>query len=413
MIRGIVPALAEGGKIKIGGLGETRQSKGGGTYRVPLKLDHFLITRTTRDTAGDLEIDADVMAALKKDADGQVREIPIVLHSDAIDDVFPTTYALYAGKRLACRGDGVAAIRWEMNAQGQRTGKTTEMKCPCPYLGATSGPICKPHGTLHCSIALPGVAVAGVVHKWRTTSIISIQRMIGSLQQILSLCGTLRGVPLWLRVEPVTVAPAGAPPSTVYCCHVELRAADVLAVQQQALRVAELRRALNGGVEDPAQYRLLLAPPAGDQETVEEQAEVADEFHSEAEAVPAAPRIMVPQPKAHAPAPAPAPAHAGPPPPPAPPEAPAQPPPAEPGLRWTGLVEHMDSKTGDSKGRKWVCYFVIVAGHRFGTFSESDAAVASSALANKTIVGIRWEKTDKGERLLSIEPLEDDDTIPF
>ena len=277
MIHGITPTLAEGGKIKIGRLGDERTSKGGKKFRLPVKLDHFLVTKTTRDEKGDLEWDKEVMAALEKDKDGQARAIPIVLHSDDIDDVFPTAYALYTGRRLACRGDGQVATRWEMK-DGNRTGASKEMACPCDYLGAESGPICKPHGTLHCSIALPGVAVAGAVHKWRTTSIISIQRMIGSLQQILGMCGTLRGIPLWLKVDPITVSPAGGKATTVYCCHVELRAKDIMDVQNKALRMAEMRRALGGGGE----YKLLITPPAGDHETLEEQAEVQQEFHTDA-----------------------------------------------------------------------------------------------------------------------------------
>lgn len=279
MIHGLIPTLAEGGKIKVGKLGETRKSKSGGTYRMPVKLDHFLVTKTTRDENGDLELDTAVMAALKKDADGQVRSIPIILHADDIEAVFPSTYAMYEGRRLSCRGDGQEATRWELGKDGRRTGKSAQIPCPCAFLESGK---CKPHGTLHCSIAIPGVAVAGSVHKWRTTSIISVQRMIGSLQQILSLCGTLRGVPLWLRVEPLTVTPKGAPPSTVYCCHIELRAKDILAVQRKALQAAQMRRALGAGTDEA--YKLIVAPPAGDQESVEEQDEVSQEFHPEHEA---------------------------------------------------------------------------------------------------------------------------------
>lgn len=280
MIKGLQPALAEGGKIKIGGLGEVRQVRNSDrTYRIPLKLDHFLVTKTTRDAQGDLEVNEELMAALPKDDDGHCREIPIVLHSDVIDEVFPTTYALYSGRRLACRGDGEAATRWEIDKEGNRTGNTKQIQCPCSFLGATKGLICKPHGTLHCSIALPDMAVAGAVHKWRTTSLISIQRMIGSLQQIQATCGTVRGLPLTLRVEPVQVTPPGQKASTVYCCHVELRAANLIAAQRQALQLAQMRRAV-AGVDDGKTYRALIAAPAMN-ESPEEEAEVAAEFHPE------------------------------------------------------------------------------------------------------------------------------------
>lgn len=281
MIKGIIPALAEGGKIKIGGLGEERTSKSGKKFRMPVKLDHFLVTRTTRDEAGDLDLDEALMGALPKDHDGQIRAIPIVLHSDVIDEVFPTTYALYSGRKLACRGDGEAATRWAFQ-NGNRTSATKEIKCPCELLRATNGPCCKPHGTLHCSIVAEGQAVAGAVHKWRTTSLISIQRMIGSLQQILATCGTMRGLPLWLKLEAIQVQPDGVGASTVYCCHVELRAKDLLSVQQKALELAQMRKALAG--DDGAirtAYRALIEAPANDHETAAEQEEIAAEFYPE------------------------------------------------------------------------------------------------------------------------------------
>lgn len=269
MIKGIVPTLAEGGKIKIGGLGPKKTSSRGNEFRAPVKLDHFLVTTTQRNAAGDLIIDTAIMEALPKGSDGKCREIPIVLHDDDIERVFPTTLALYTGKKLACRGDHETAVRYEMK-NGERTGNVKEMKCPCDFLNAKTQPVCKPHGTLHCSIRIPGHAVAGSVYKWRTTSLISIQRMIGSLQQILSICGTLTGVPLQLVLEPIQVTPVGAPASTVYCCHVELRAADIQQVQRQAIESAQMRQKVRALVS--------YTPPAID-ESDDEESEVAQEFH--------------------------------------------------------------------------------------------------------------------------------------
>lgn len=270
MIKGLTPTLAEGGKIKIGKLGEARKSDRGNEYRLPTKLDHFIITKTTRDASGDFEIDDPIMEALDKDEDGCIREIPIVLHTDEIDEVFPTAYALYKSRKLLCRGDGERAVKAGGDA----------CTCPCPFLGATAGPVCKPHGTLHCSIRVPGQAVAGAVHKWRTTSIVSIQRMLGSLMQIKATCGSMRGLPLSLVLQPVTVTP-GDTTTTVYCCHVELRAADLLSVQQQALQMAQMRKAVELGDYDHQEYKALLEPPAGDHETAQDHADISDEFHPE------------------------------------------------------------------------------------------------------------------------------------
>jgi hypothetical protein len=279
MIRNLIPRLAEAGKIKIGTHGPERKSAKGAAFRPPVKLDHFLVTTTTRNEAGDLELDAGMMEAIGTDTDGKIRAIPIVLHSDNIDEVFPTSYALYSGKRCACRGDGETAIRRELDKDKRFTGAEKTRKCPCEYLNAESGPKCKPNGKLFCSIAATGSAVAGAVHVWRTTSIISIQQMIGSLMQIKAITGTLRGIPLWLRVKPLVVEPAGSGPITVYVCHAELRAKDIAEVQRAALDAAKVRREL--GFEDD-EYRRMIRLPAHD-ESLDEQAEVAEEFYPENE----------------------------------------------------------------------------------------------------------------------------------
>lgn len=297
MIKNIRPALAEGGKIKIGGLGGKRLKRGGDKsnpgdwYRLPVKYSHFLVTSTARDDAGDFVVDMGVMESLRSfganggeaeiDRGGRrmrvpyIREIPIILHSDEIDEVFPTAYAMYSGRKLACRGDGETATRWKVQA-GVRTDETKQMACPCEFLGAKGRTVCKPHGVLHCSINVQGHAVAGAVHKWRTTSLISVQQMIGSLQQVLHTVGTLRGIPLVLRLDDMEVSPEGAS-STVYVCHVELRARDVQEVQRQALEAANLRAQVGAAVD----YRALVSPPAGDDEDDEEQSDVGLEFHPE------------------------------------------------------------------------------------------------------------------------------------
>jgi len=276
MIKGITPRLAEAGKIKIGGLGPERESKNKTKYRLPQKLDHFLITHTERNEAGDLEIDGEIMKNMERDSDKKIRAIPIILHSDNIDEVFPTSYALYSGRRCACRGDGEKALRREIKEK-QYTGESKTIECPCPYLQANEGPKCKPNGKLFCSIAVPNSSIAGAVHIWRTTSMISINQMIGSLLQIQTICGTLRGLPLWLRVKPITVEPPGQGALTVYCCHVELRAADIIATQHKALEAAKLRRELGG---DDLGYRKMLMEH-DQNETVDEQEAIAAEFYAE------------------------------------------------------------------------------------------------------------------------------------
>lgn len=277
MIHGLRPKLAEAGKIKIGTLGEERPIRGTDRkFRLPVKQDHFTITRSIRGTDGILLADQALMDALPKDKDGKCRAIPIVLHSDLIEEVFPHEYAMYSGKSLACRGDGQRATRWAFDRETkQRLDKTTEIACPCTFLGAKGKLTCKPHGRLYCSIAVPGAAIAGAVHVWRTTSIISIEQMLGSLLQIRSLVGALRGVPLTLRVLPLQVAPEGKP-TTVYVCHVELRASDLVEVQRSVLERRKMEVALNGKTAVP---RLAIA--GLEEEPEDEQHEVASEFYAQ------------------------------------------------------------------------------------------------------------------------------------
>ena len=269
MIKGLQPSLAEAGKIKIGGLGKEMTSKRGNKFRAPQKFDSFVVTSTHRDKDGNLMPDRALMEALPKGPEGRVKELPIILHSDDIDSVFPTAYAYYAGKKLLCCGDGETARQWN----DSRT-KQTDVPCPCPKLAAKE---CKPQGTLHCSIALPGHAVAGAVYKWRTTSIISINRMIGSLQQILATVGVLRGIPLTLKVEPITVSPGGKS-TTVYCCHIELRASDISEVQRDVIAAKEMRKAIGAG-DNEAEYKKLVS--AVMEESEQEQAETQQEFDPE------------------------------------------------------------------------------------------------------------------------------------
>lgn len=268
MIKGFTPHLAEGGKIKIGGLGEARKSKSGNDFRLPVKFDHFIVTETERDpSTGNFRERESVMSRLEKDHDGLVREIPIVVHSDEIEEIFPTAYALYSGRRMQCRGDGETATRKNAN------GGTSAVACPCDQLGKA----CKPHGTLHCSIRVPGQGLAGAVYKVRTTSEITIRRIIGSLIQIRQTVGVLRGLPLVLCLKPVDVNPNGVA-STVYVLHIELREENLIEVQRQAIESAKMRASVMRAYD--IDYKQLIQPPGLDEDD-DEQDHLNQEYSPE------------------------------------------------------------------------------------------------------------------------------------
>ncbi len=77
-VKGLVPGLAETGKIKIGRLGEERTSQGGGKYRLPEKLSYFLITSRVKDSKDNWILDEEVHKALG----AQPTEIPVTLVYD-------------------------------------------------------------------------------------------------------------------------------------------------------------------------------------------------------------------------------------------------------------------------------------------------------------------------------------------
>ncbi len=282
----IKPRVCELGKIKIGGLGEERQkSSGSGTYRMPEKHDCFTVTTLHRDAKGDLIPDAELMASLKDmaDPDGKLRQLPISLLSNDLEDVMQAAYVWYQGKRLAGRGDGKTLTKF-FDLGRQQWLATPDVRPWKPEYADLTGPdgkkLFKLHVTLNCVIAAPSARWGGV-YKFRSTSQITAEGLYGSFTQLRLLTGgQLRGLPLRLVVRPIQVSPEGKP-ITVYVVHAELRGPDLQAIQTLALERAkhEIDNAKQLG-ELQQQYRALLAAP-GDRETEEEQAEVAAEFHPE------------------------------------------------------------------------------------------------------------------------------------
>ena len=65
MIKNLGNQLNEAGKIKIGIKGAMITSKNNKEFRPPVKLDHFILTTTEKDTAGDYILDTALMEALK------------------------------------------------------------------------------------------------------------------------------------------------------------------------------------------------------------------------------------------------------------------------------------------------------------------------------------------------------------
>lgn len=278
MIKNLKPKLPNAGLIKIGRKGKSITSKKGTEFRQPDKLDHFLITKTLRGDDDNFALDHMLMDEIRKSQGlgegAPIREIPIRLHSDKIEDVLHTEFACYVGQKLHCSGDGENAVRLPIARTGEYTGERLTRSCPCEYLKRDPklGPTCKYKGVLTVSIAMPNASLAGSAYVYRTSSEISVKNLMGSLTQIQAAFGTFYALPLVLVVSPVVVRPDGVK-KTVYCVHIEVRAIDMNAVYQHALQAAQARRELSAN----SGYTALME--AERQPSPDVQRDIAEEFY--------------------------------------------------------------------------------------------------------------------------------------
>lgn len=275
----LTPQLIELGSIKIGTLGEERKKRSGsGSYRLPKKLDHFIVTTRFRDPDGLLTQDRNVMDALVKtygDDDGKVRRIPITVLSDDIEDILRSNWVYYKGKQCFARSNGRTLLKYGDPKTGEifESPETKEWDS-----NLENGKGFKKHTTLDCVIAVPDARWGGV-YRFRTTSVISGDQLYGSLLHLKQLTGgVLVAMPLMLVVRPMQVAPDGQP-TTVYVVHVELMGKDLHALQQQALASAQFRRE---NKDELARLKVELKEAfndPGENEDAEVQSDVQQEFH--------------------------------------------------------------------------------------------------------------------------------------
>lgn len=293
------PRLTELGKIKIGSKGAERPTKSGGTFRLPEKHDYFSVTTMQRNGQGDLIPDSDLekqLATKYASADGKLRQLPIRLLSDDPEEIMQSAYVWYGGKTIGARSDGKTITWFNDPASGARLKepKIEPWNDSMLELKDSRGvKLLKLHTTFNCVVAAPEARWGGV-YKFRTTSIISGSQLYGSLVETLRLTGgVLVGMPLMLVVRPIQVAPDGKP-TTVYVVHVELRGAEMKAIQEQALVQMKYAVEFKGQMlASQAQYRKMLAAP-GENESEDDAKDITDEFHPEAdgtaEARPAPPK---------------------------------------------------------------------------------------------------------------------------
>ena len=272
MIHGLLPSLAESGRIKLGKKGKAVTSKDGKTFRLPEKLSYFLLTTTEKDQdTDDYIIDTEIMDILKKNgkaaynADGKLVGIPIRLLYNDIDMNLSTQYVSYVGGLLACSGDG----------QEGKTRDGRKVKCPCgkldnSYVGNDK---CKLYSVL--SVLIEGARI-GTCYKLRTTSNNTARHLISSMILIKTRTGGLLAfIPLQLVVRPKkTIIPSTGAPVTVYVASLEYPGSED-ELREKALKMGAESVKLIANMRDiEAEAKKFITPI----DNINEEFEIATEF---------------------------------------------------------------------------------------------------------------------------------------
>ena len=270
MIRNFTPRLAEVGKIKIGMKGKLKKSQGGKEFRLPVKLDHFLVTTTDKGPDGNFIADEHVMKAIGENP----TELKIRLLFDDIDLNFFTSYQYYSGRKCVCRGDGESAQR--VYNSGKKNEEIRTIKCDFETCEFPKKNKCKVSGILSCS--LPDSEYLGGVYRFRTHGWNSVSGILAALQFFQkNTNGVLQGLPLKLKfMKKHTEDHGGVPMVTVV-----LDAVELLEMRQLAMEEADERKrlgvdilqieakAVEGGftedTDDPADVEAEFYPPDGEE----------------------------------------------------------------------------------------------------------------------------------------------------
>lgn len=206
--------LMEVGKIKIGKKGAERTTKTGANFRLPEKIDHFIITSNSRNDNGDLIIDQSIMKTLGPEP----KEIPIYFLFNSIEENWKTWNGFYSGdgKCFCISQDAQTASRAnveETDINGKMIRRVMDtrntIKCPgkdCEFQKKNEKNVqwCKPHGKL--MVILPMAEQVGGVYVFRTTSwntIANITSQLVYFQQITH--NHIAGLPFIMRIFPKSV----------------------------------------------------------------------------------------------------------------------------------------------------------------------------------------------------------------
>jgi hypothetical protein len=266
IIKGFQPSLKEIGKIKIGSKGEERPKAGGGTYRLPVKFDHFEIVSLQRDDKGDFIHDPvmNVLGESPKELDCM-----LLFNDPALN--FITRYNQYQGGKCLCQGDGEIA----------RQVDGTKVECNPETCQTFIAKKCKPNGIL--SVILTKSPRLGGVYKFRTTSFNSIRSILSSMFFLSNLTGgVLSMIPLKLTVSPMQVQPKDSmKPQTIYVVNIEF-AGTASELLQKTFEVQKYQSAMRENIiKLESTARAVLTAPESKEEIKEIEAEWYPETQNE------------------------------------------------------------------------------------------------------------------------------------
>jgi hypothetical protein len=275
-IKNLTARMPERGKIKAGGKGAERQKQGGsGTYQMPVKYDHFVVTTLQRGQDGNFIKDT----ALHEKLGEKPTDIKVRLIYDDIALNFPTRYACFNGRTLWCSGDGESAQRLKADKKTYET-----VNCTCPrqdpvYAGNDK---CKMNGNL--SVLIHGAGGVGGIWSFRTTSYNSVIGLLSSMAFIRGVTGgVLANIPLTLTLRPKQATDPQGNQQTIYVAGLEFDG-DIDDLQQIGHEIALHRATTHLSIEhiqDEARRVLMLAPPTNAVLLGDDPDDVVEEFYPE------------------------------------------------------------------------------------------------------------------------------------
>lgn len=289
MIKNLPIRIAEIGKIKIGRKGKEMTTRDGNRkYKLPEKVDYFIITTLNRGEDGNFIPDLNLLKKLDP-KNSKPRRLKIALPYDKIELNMFTEYSYYAGRKRVCFGDGEKATRIHLDKETKKEKSREIVSCPCECKETGK---CKPHGIL--SLILRDNFQLGGVYQFRTTSYNSIMNIISGLNQIQKMTqGILAMIPLVMSLQPQTVKDKDNIDRRIYAVNITADVQEWKELYEQATNIARIRaesaisiRQLEGKVEEQIRKQRTgegvvdeaVYTPIDNEDVPEEQEDINAEF---------------------------------------------------------------------------------------------------------------------------------------